>query len=443
MTDPAESKVTDQQPFAFVRRLPKRTLNLLALLVIVAVLAVAYFIGSAAYYRVHPLGTDSGLSGTPYGSEDNAAFYEEFIRQFGAADTISCDDRYAQGWIDNEIYTAKIDDNGLCQEITRQGKTALRHLVYLGTNYSQVGVGTFVSGNKTYLVDFEVMQSDTSSYIQINKIVELKDVGDISSLSIVPDGERYRAMRLAGTDLQGKRFERYLTIYSHRYVLTFVTPAYRDESGNFSQQFTSADDPEYPMDTARVSFVLPGLSPVGESWGDRDTQLESETSVTPLYHKQLCGLEETYADMDFGFGAGNTGVSIKLQPGVYPKLNATTPREGYVPEDWGKVLTVLTPAEFREQVSASGTRNSHAASKMLTIEGMSVKFIGPLKGLGTCSDYRATQIQYEYQAVKGNAVVSFIFSDYPQQVANEEALTAQEREHIVAAVLRTIAIEPK
>lgn len=441
-----------QNPF---QRLPRRTQYLLAALGIAVILAGAYFIGASSYYRVNPLEmVPQEEAGTPYGSEEFAAGYQELLRLFDLATTVTCvgyteRSEYADV-IENEWYIDR-SDPAICKALASAGKVSLTQIVYLGEYPygGRVGAGLFSAGGKQYLVSFSLGDGNREeNALVVLRMAELKDVRTVMALSVVSPDESHGLIRLTGTDADAVPFERYLTIYKARYDLTFENPAYKNADRSFAQRVTSRSSRYGPTYPVSVSFLFPSLDFVVQGEGDRNAQLETETGVSPLYHRQICGKEETYADLSFDayikspLSEGN--VQVLVQTGAYPLLNITTPMSGYIPEDWGKVLAQLTPEIFREQVRAPNLRNAQVPSEILTIEGHPVKFTGPYKGIGQCKDNYAGVSEYQYQTVSDASVISFLFTAYPPGDMRTEAfLSEKEREAIIAEVLRTLSIKPR
>lgn len=440
-------------------KIPRRTQLLLVGAVILIALGAAYFIGSDAYYRVHPL--EKIEVGTPYGSEDDAAGYKKMLDLFAAAPSISCltyENGYAPRDTENALFAAFADAPATCAKIRTLGKGAIEHIVYLSP-YSyggEAGLGSAVVGDDTYLVYFSVggsWEAGEKDKVYISRIALLKDAHGPAALSIIQSSTNTKIVKITGEDGTRALFERFLLSHGDRYGQSLGAPLRQNPDGSFSQEvMTAATTDRYGIEyPATASFSLPLLGNVNLGWGDRDPNLEAAAGIKPLYHQQSCGVEETYADMsvyEYPEGASDGTMKILIQPGVYPSLNITSKTSGYAPEDWGKVLARITPEEFRHLASAPGTRNPSIPSDMLTIEGRQVKFVGPYGGDAWCNG-NSYPVTYFYQAVIGNAVVSFEFynpnassGSVVRDGAPSKPWEASEREKVVAEVLRTLTITP-
>lgn len=446
--EPIESK----NPF---EKLPRRAQFLIAGAVILIALGAAYVIGSDAYYRVHPLG-EAQDAGTPYGSEDNATGYEFMMSLLSTASSFICeqyDHGYQPAHLDNSVYVSPADTSAACGAIAAIGGNPFEHVVYFITNkysHASVGAGTVVVDGHTYLVSFEIGGTYyPANSIYPTQITELKDASGPTMLGVTVVGDADKLLQVIGTDKLGAPFKRFVSVSGGDNNPGFIGPAHKNPDGSFSLEVTSSNNPYIRLDyPVVVAFSLPFLGPVQQHYGDRDPALEAATGVSPLYHRQTCPLEETYADIGFyaypSSAASARGVlRVSIQTGAYPMLNITTAQSGYAPEDWGKVLERITPAQFREKAALPGNLEASIHSEMRTIDGTPLKVVGPYGGKGWCNDRYLESANYEYQAVKGNAVVTFEFREDPtKRDGFGNQWSAADSEKVVAEVLRTLTITP-
>jgi len=100
--------------------------------------------------------------------------------------------------------------------------------------------------------------------------------------------------KITGKDASGNTVVRYLAPYLSKYSSSNYSIAVEKNSeGTFSNIVTNNIAGRSSTDSALVSFLVPYTESTGVSIGDRDSQMEMQTAVSPIYHKSACGLEES------------------------------------------------------------------------------------------------------------------------------------------------------
>jgi hypothetical protein len=394
--------------------MPKRAVPVWAKLVAAliaagALIAVASFFGSRSYYQVRPLSLDGQsqdkhVDPTPFGQALASAVVspEQQRCQYITVLDLS----RPAGSADDGVTRA---GQAVCEQFLKDGSSLIAHPVEAGgsTYYDgRTGSGIIRYDGQDYLVSFVLTSPDPASGYKIflTTVARTKTdhVDDLELISIPNLKQERKVLHIVGTTASGAKSEEYFAMYFGRYAEgNFNIPLVKENDGTFSvvvsQRATEL--------TSSVSFLAPydGFG-AGGGYAERDYTMERDIKKAPLYHRESCGLEDAYGDVGFSVHFNSTSISINL--GLSDTLYLTTPVYGYVPEEWGTVLSSISMASVRKRVAEAKAYNSSAPAEMLTIAGFTVKHVGPVTPERGCQ--YASGLTYDiYQAVKEGAVVTF------------------------------------
>lgn len=196
----------------------------------------------------------------------------------------------------------------------------------------------------------------------------------------------------------------------------------------------------------KITFHIPYINGLENGYGyvygsaaDRDLGMELPSklgvSVRPIYHKASCGLEETYSDV--AFSAYALGTTIAINAGLAPTLNITTAMSGYVPSEWGKILTTVSMREFINTIKSTKAPNSNAPVDMIDLDGYQIKHTGPIAYDRSCGEDVTADM---YQTTKDGAVITITVTQGGNNAnrATQEQIFAMFRE-----IFRTLKIAPR
>jgi hypothetical protein len=430
----------DNTPTSSFSRLPKWGQVLIALVAVFILLGGALWIGGKTYYQVRPLTSTPTDGQSATSSPDQAAFAQALASAHLQDDGCSyfvADDPSS----DLSPDTLKQLGVGVCNLIHTKGIPVIQRPLALGFNSSYYagddaynGVG-IVKSDRTYLVSFSLYKDPNHQYqIALTHATILKTV-NVSAVTAVPVQSSVGGSQLAqvtGTDASGKTSEEYFGESYGRYSDgSFSIQVVKNSDGSFSNRVRSRTE----YDPVKVSFLVPYSVSVGETVGDRDSVIETQNKTSPIYHKAACGLEETYGDTAFYTGP----VTININFGYSPTLHITTALQGYVPEQWGTIVSNVSFSDFKISAQTSKAYNSNAPVKMMTIGGYTVKHIGPITADRTCEyNYDQGDTYDMYQTVKNGGVVTFTVTN--SAVDGEAQPDIQK---IISQVLGTLTFSPR
>jgi len=468
-TEPAPPSSETPTLLRFFTELPKRTQYLLALLFVVAVLGAAYFIGAANYYRVEPLPIELPDLVDGANQDRNSNFFllsgteqESFRARLHSSEIKECPEESSDSsysYIEENDVTITHNWYGnpeevkVCNYIKTNGTRAIGHPISLGATrgpaYSNgsdmpVNVGTIKIGTTVHLLQFHMYpQPDERTYVSISSSV-LKDTHSVTNLEFIFAGKT-ALLKIEGLSLSGAPFERYLILNFSIHGSWLGQPANKLPDGTFEQRikFIPRSNDVYHRGIPSISFAVPLFSRTsGPSTGDRYSMFPSDPNLD-YYHSAQGELEETYANAEFQsrLSESNMNISVKINTGQDALLRITSSLFGYASEDWGKVLKTITYESFKEMIRAPVAHRSNAPVRTTTLSGYTVKVIGPLKN--TWNDRGENHAMYQYQTVRGNAVVSATFTMYSESNAIEAPpLPQAEAEAYLARLLETLVITP-
>ncbi len=391
--------------------LPKWLKYTLAVIATPVVLLFAYGMGEAIYYQA-----TTGTTTAPWRQEMHAKEAAEkaaehvlpFEQALRAADVHEQHCQYFNVLDHTDQFsTTTLSELGVqvCDFFAKNGGSVIErpleagHTAYYPGESSHSGVG-IITLDRPYFIAFTLYLDQEERYkvsLTSAAIIRTKHVARIDLTPVQSVVENDKLIRIAGTDETGAPSEEYYGEYYGRYSDgAFSNPVVKNADGTFSKVVS-----QNPYDIANFSFLVPYSPYVGRSVGDRDYVMEQQNNIRPLYHKAACGLEESYSDV----GGTTESVQVGINFGFSPTLYVTTAWQGYVPEQWGKVLKTVPMDDFRSVVREPAAARSNSAAEMLTIGGYQVKHVGPITPDRTCR-YQENLTYDMYQAEKNGAVVS-------------------------------------
>lgn len=426
--------------------LPKWAGPVLALVGAVIALAIAIGIGNRFYYQVHPLtSTSTPIGEQPVASISAAAFDQAVASAQAVPNPEQQCSYFSADDPTGSLSTTTLAQMGqnICDLFEQKAASVIQYplhagspSVYTGGEGAYNGVG-IVTSDRTYLVSFSLFKDkDTHYQVTLNHATILKTT-HVSSLTVIPIPSSVadsQLLQVSGTDASGNPSEEYFSQYYGRYSDgSFSIPVAKNSDGSFSNIVRGGQD----SDPAKVSFLIPYAPEVDETSSDRDYGMETQTNVHPLYHQAACGLEETYGDM--AFWVPYDEVTITINFGYASILHITTATQGYVPEQWGTVLSNISMADFRTTIQTPKAFNSASPVEVVTIAGYAVKHIGPIIPDRTCQ-YQPDQTYDMYQAVKNGAVVTITVTN---DSSSQNGLTSSSIQKMMAQVLTTLTFSPR
>jgi len=448
-TDPQSPSVVWRSPWAK---------DVSILLGCILLLVAAYVFGTKYYYQVYPKeiiappqNTQNQNSNTDW-KQYALPFDEAFAKAHldSTCDSASISDEYSR--VQSDVYmpvpTLNDIEKQLCAQLAKNGMSAFTNTTQVPSEFYEnqgehLGIGFVQLSDKVVLVEFALVLSGNNSYLLSPQSIRLlPDFSSIKTVSIDPFSEsdvpNSYLLTINGLDANGKAVTQYRTEKQCKNCDEgFDALLVRNDDGSFSTVID--DQPGRGNGTLPKSLRVHVLMPYSTSFNyyqlpSRDYGME-QTSISPIYHKASCGLEDVYSDETFGFYTANSdSVAIDINLGLESRLHITTPESGYVPEQWGKILQDIDLSEFIQKVQTPRAYNSNAPAEMRTIGGYQVKHIGPITLDRTCQNNSdATLTADMYQAVKNNAVVSFTFGH-----SSDGSPVSPEK--IITQVLNTLTI---
>lgn len=387
---------------------------------VLALLGAAVWVGRGYYYRVEPLtevpiGAATSTEATT-GSQQAPSLNEisENLKKLSGeicnARQVDYGTRYV---LHTDLY---IDDTArrteVCGFLNGRGVDAIQNIALMGEGLLPQALSIVTIGTTNYLVGFDLYPDSEAGGMNLvlENILELKDVKTVTNIefkNIFPrDGSNLlaRAVVISGTDRQGLSFERYMGVSALRHGGMVLLPLRKAPGGFEAQLFTFEP---------YASFYVPYL-PVNPTYGsggfytqnDRDAATEKSTNKAPVYFPDSCGLQDAYADARYSFSFFVAGspvyMTVAINQGEFSTLYATTPRAGYRPEDWGKIMKTITREAFRSEVSSLAVNTPGNNVRFVDLGGYRFKHVGPVQGSTVCG----TDTYNQYQARKGSAIVT-------------------------------------
>lgn len=430
-----------------ISKLPKWAKLSLALGGVVLILAIALGIGSKFYYQVSPLPAPNDQT-PPLNNSNNSQNTAAFDQALASASVASNPQQQCFYFsADDPSYslsTSTLEQMGpkLCTLFVEKGAAIIQHpltagspSVYHGGGGAYNGLGIVVS-DQTYLISFSLFNNQSSQYqITLNHATILKTI-KVSSITAIPVQSSVadsQLIKIMGTDALGKPSEEYFGESYERYSDGgFSVPVTKNSNGSFSNLVSWGND----TDPAKGSFLIPYTPSAVQTTSDRDFQMELQNNTSPIYHKATCGLEESYGDMAFDARSYQTTIAINF--GYSPSLHITTAVQGYVPEQWGKILKDVVIGDFRAVVQEAAATRSTAKVEMLTISGYTVKHIGPIMPDRTCQ-YQQNYTYDMYQTIKNGAVITFTVTHDNSGQSN----ASTDIQKLIGQVLTTLTFSPR
>ncbi len=431
-----------------INTLPKWAKLLLTIGGAVVVLVIAIDIGSTYYYQVNPLSTSDTQAPNPdtlgnmQAPENTATFEQAFSSATvsGECKGFSADDPSLS------LSAAALLREGqkLCDLFVEKGVSVIRYplaagqpSVYYGGDgaYNVVGI---IESDRTYLVSFSLfVNQETGQYQMILNHASILKTIKVSSVTAIPiqsSQEGSQLIKITGINASGSASEEYFGQYYAKYFDgSFSVPVTKNSDGSFSNVVLGVYN---STKSTKVSFLVPYTPRVGQMVSDRDYQIELQNHVSPIYHKAACGLEESYGDVAFYIDSAGTSIDINF--GYSPILYITTANQGYIPEQWGKILKEVAIDDFRAIIQEPKATRSSAKVEMLTINGYSVKHTGPI----TPAEERTCLHPYTYdmyQTIKNGAVITLTVrheSDLQENIP-------EEIQKLMSQLLTTLTFSPR
>lgn len=265
-----------------------------------------------------------------------------------------------------------------------------------------------------YLVTFDLNKSDAQSpyTIYTPPIKNLGTLaGTIKNIEIVNKREIILNIQTI-SGIVSRTFS--ITAGRRYYDMSELTP---DRTGKI-----------YDDERSGYSFVYPNdISSISSGQSMRNTQMEADLKVSPVYHAQECGLQPTFADNAvFLWSSNSTNGSINLNAhlanltvhkiGPSP-LYLTSALYGYDPADWGNIKQKIVIQDYINSIN-NGTSISGRKVTQQAIQGFAVRHIAPFS-IGKPCDI---QYREQYQWVSGNLLFNLIFIDSTYDAATSNAL---------------------
>ena len=440
-----------------LQALPKWVTYAIATAGVVLLLVIALGLGNTYYYQVYPhvLSQPSNGAQNQDSNSDQEKYYLPFDQALASSHisfdnwcdanaagvSLTSDDRVSQA-------AAEEIEKKACDTLKSGGVSALQHVIEIpDAVYNQAGgyegLGSLTIGGKVILFEFILGLSDTHTYILSENELEIpRNLSAVSAMSFATTTRGSsippELLTIQGLDGNGKQIAQYRTSHDCKGCGTnFEVLLSKNSDGTFSQwmNVSQSDWDTKLSKSAAVSFWLPynGYS-ASVGTPSRDYAMEVGT-VSPLYHEASCGLEDSFSDLEFN----GAGITLDINFGLEPYMHLTTPQEGYVPEQWGKVLKDITMSQFTNMVQTTKAYNSSAHVEMLTIGDYSVKHVGPITLDRTCqyNDKTVVITADMYQVKKGGAIVTFTDTHDP---TNDAARTPTDIQKVITQVLNTMTI---
>jgi len=280
-----------------------------------------------------------------------------------------------------------------------------------GTGGAMIMAFDFANQPKQYyLATFDLNKSDAQSpyTIYTPPIKNLGTLaGTIKNIEIVNKGEITLNIQTT-SGVMSRTFS--ITAGRRYYDLSELTP---DRTGKI-----------YDDERFGYSFVYPNDISISSGQSMRNTQMEADLKVSPVYHAQECGLQPTFADNAVPFWSSNTtNGSVNLNANLTVHKIGTSPLYltsalyGYDPADWGKIKQTIAIQDYINSIN-NGTSISGRKVTRQTIQSFTVRHIAPFS-IGKPCD---TQYREQYQWVSGNLLFNLIFTDSTYGAATSNAL---------------------
>lgn len=231
--------------------------------------------------------------------------------------------------------------------------------------------------------------------------------GTISKVEVTGKNEITIAIKKPSGDIS----RAFSIIAGHRnYDLTELTP---DRTGKIYDDQRFGYNFTYPNDVSVYSYYRGVM---------RNTFMETELGVSPVYHAQECGLQPTFADSGVSIWSSNQSLNANLTVHrIGPStLYLTSALYGYDPADWGKVKQQVSIQDYVNSIK-SGAQISGRKVTQENIQGYAVRHIAPFSAGRPCD----TQYREQYQWIAGSLLFNLIFTNASSEPALSDPLKAK------------------
>lgn len=395
---------------------------LLTCILVISVLSAAGWYGSKKYYQVRPLNVDNGVkqdqstlvrATSSLVQNQSSSTTENVSSDYDLSSfTISesnCDlDSITSQ--DNKLSTTTLSylKDELCALVKNQGKAAIKQSVKISLDGDTYNIATIIKGGViessgyTYLVSFFINDDKVGNVLTLDgaNLLKINHDSKISTETIKNIAGEKVVIKVSGIDTAGNEIQEYFKRKCIPRGYCGFAEMIKNSDGTFSETISSSPD-----DVAHVTFLVPYSFYSSRLGADIDSFVDSSKNTITAYHKEGCGLENTYSDISFEINDFSTTIGINY--GFSPILNVTTTRTGYDPSQWGKILEKISMADFRSSAQKPKARNSNSPTEIITLGEYQVKHVGPITPDRSCYSSEDGSSYDIYQAIKNGAVITF------------------------------------